>query len=192
MKNEIEATFLSVDKEDIRKRLKAVGFELRIPEYMMKRKAFDIPPSLEGYKRWGRVRQEFDRVTMTIKEIRGTGINDTYETEKVIDDFDAGVQSFLAAGFPMKAFQESLREVWRRDEVETTIDTWPGLNPFVEIEGPSEDIVRAVSAELGFDFSKAVFGSVEIVYEKELGIPAQEILDMPEIVFANPPKKRTA
>lgn len=190
MKNEIEATFLSIDKDQIRGRLKSAGFELKIPEYMMRRKAFNMPPSPEGWKKWGRVRQEFDKITMTIKEIRGKGINDTYETELVIDDFETGVQFFITAGFPVKAFQESMREVWERGDTEATIDTWPGMNPFVEIEGPSEEEVRAISAELGFDFSQAVFGSVEVVYEKELGIPAQEVLDMPEIVFANPPTKR--
>ena len=43
MKNEIEATFLSVDKELTRDELKNSGFELKIPEYLMRRKTFDFP-----------------------------------------------------------------------------------------------------------------------------------------------------
>lgn len=192
MEKEIEAAFLGVNKDDVRKRLKAAGFELRIPEYMMRRKVFNIPPTPEGYKRYGRVRQEADKVTMTIKEIRGAGIHDTYEIELIINDFDAGGQFFLAAGFPTKAVQESLREVWERGDTEAVIDTWPGLDPFMEVEGPSEDAVRGAAEELGFDFGTAVFGSVEIIYEKELGIPAQEVLDMPQILFSNPPTKKSA
>ena len=76
--------------------------------------------------------------------------------------------------------------------MEVTIDTWPGLNPFVEIEGANEKIVREISNELGFNFEEAVFGSIDLVYEKEIGIPAETIIRLPEITFSNPPKKNTA
>ncbi len=189
MKNEIEATFLSVDKDSVRKKLKETGFELKMPEYMMRRKTFDFSLIAPGRNKWGRVRQESDKVTMTVKEIRGSGINDTYETEIIVNDFDAASALFEACGFPSKAFQENMREVWAREAVEATIDTWPGLNPFVEIEGPNEKIVQEISGELNFDFKKAVFGSIDLVYEKELGIPAKTIISLPEITFVNPPKK---
>lgn len=191
MKNEIEATFLSINKDSTREKLKSEGFELEIPEYMMKRKTFDFPPT-QGQKKWGRVRQEADKVTMTVKEIRGSGINDTYEIELIVNDFDTACSFFETCGVHAKAFQENTREVWTSDNVEVTIDTWPALNPFVEIEGEDENIVRRVSNELGFDFAKAVFGSIDMVYEKELGIPAETIIRLPEITFSNPPKKNAA
>ena len=192
MKNEIEATFLSINKESVRIKLKESGFMLKIPEYMMRRKTFDFPHVVPGHNRWGRVRQEYDKVTMTIKEIRGSGINDTYEIELVVNDFDTAVAFFEACDIPAKAVQENLREVWMRGGVEVTIDTWPGLEPFVEIEGLSEDVVREISRELDFNFEQAVFGSIDLVYEKELGIPAKTIIRLPEITFANPPKKNAA
>ena len=188
MKHEIEATFLSVNKNSVRAKLKKAGFELKIPEYMMQRKTFGFS-IISGRKKWGRVRQEFDKVTMTIKEIRGSGINDTYEIELVVNDFNTAVSFFEACGIPAKAFQENRREVWIRDKIEATIDTWPGLNPFVEIEGIDEKIVRKISNDLGFDFEKATFGSIDLVYEKELKIPAKTIIDLPEITFSNPPNK---
>lgn len=191
MKNEIEATFLSVDKDSTRKKLKEEGFELRVPEYMMRRKTFDFP-IVPGRKKWARVRQESDKVTMTIKEIRGSGINDTYETELIVNDFDTASSFLEACGIAEKAFQENMREVWVRDGVEVTIDTWPGLNPFVEVEGETEEIVRRVSSDLGFDFSEALFGSIDLVYEKELDIPSETIIRLPEITFANPPKGNVA
>lgn len=192
MKNEIEATYLSIDKDSAREKLKQAGFILKIPEYLMRRKTFHFSNIPVGHTKWGRVRQERDKVTMTIKEIRGSGINDVYETELIVSDFDTATAFFEACGIPEKAFQENMREVWRRDEVEATIDTWPGLRPFMEIEGPSEELVRSVSRELGFDFDQAVFGSADIVYEKELGIPAETIISLSEITFANPPKKNAA
>ena len=191
MKKEIEATFLSVDKDSTRAKLKKAGFELKTPEYMMRRKTFDFP-SVSGRKKWGRVRQESDKVTMTVKEIRGSGISDTYEVELIVNDFDTAASFFEACDIPVKAFQENMREMWVRDGVEVTIDTWPGLNPFVEIEGANEKIVQEISNELGFDFGKAVFGSIDLVYEKEIGIPAEIIIRLPEITFLNPPKKNAA
>lgn len=189
MKKEIEATFLSVEKNTIREKLKAGGFKLETPEYLMRRKTFDFSRIAPGHNKWGRVRQEANKVTMTVKEVRGSGINDTYEVELVVNNFDTATSFFEACDIPAKAFQENKREVWRRDGVEVTIDTWPGLNPFVEIEAATEEEVRKVSNELGFDFEKAVFGSIDLVYEKELGISADTIIRLPEITFANPPKK---
>lgn len=192
MKKEIEATFLSVDKDSMRAKLKEAGFELKISEYMMRRKTFDFSRIAPGRNKWGRVRQESDKVTMTIKEVCGSGINDTYEVELIVNDFDTASAFFEACNAPAKAFQENMREVWTRNEVEITIDTWPGLNPFVEIEGTDEKIVQEISNELGFDFGKAVFGSIDLVYEKEMGIPAETMIRLPEITFSNPPKKNAA
>lgn len=191
MKKEIEATYLSVDKDAVRKKLRMTGFALQTPEYTMRRKTFDFSRVAPGRNKWGRVRQESDKVTMTVKEVRGSNINDTYEVELMVNDFDTASIFFEACDIPMKAFQENMREVWVHNNVEVTIDTWPGLNPFVEIEAETEEMVREVSEELGFDFEKAVFGSIDLVYEKELGIPATTIIKLPEITFANPPKKNT-
>ena len=192
MKKEIEATFLSVDKDSMRAKLKRAGFELKTPEYMMRRKTFDFSRIAPGLNKWGRVRQASYKVTITVKAIRGSGINDTYEIELIVNDFNTAASFFEACDIPAKAFQENMREVWVRDGVEVTIDTWPGLNPFVEIEGSNEKIVREISNELGFDFEKAVFGSIDLVYEKEFGMPAETIICLPEITFANPPKKNAA
>lgn len=189
MKNEIEATFLSIDKNLTRDKLKKVGFKLEVPEYLMRRKTFDFSRVSPGRNKWGRVRQESDRVTMTIKEVRGSGINDTYEVELIVNDFDTATDFFEACNISVKSFQENMREVWKRDGTEITIDTWPGLNPFLEVEGVNENVVKDISNELGFDFEKAVFGSIDVVYEKELGISAKTIIRLPMITFENPPKK---
>ena len=156
----------------------------------MKRKTFDFPNVTIGTSKWGRVRQESEKVTMTVKEIKGKGINDTYEIELIVNSFDLASEFFEACNIKAKAFQENMREVWRRNDIEVTIDTWPGLNPFVEVEGPSEVLVKNISTELGFDFTKAIFGSIDLVYEKEIGIPAKVIVALPEITFLNPPQNK--
>lgn len=189
MKNEIEATFINIDKDIIRNKLGTIGFKLGTPEYLMRRKTYDFSKIAPGKNKWGRVRQEIDKVTMTIKEIRGTGINDTYELELVVDDFDKACSFFEECDIPGKAFQENKRELWVRNNIKATIDTWPGLSPFLEIEGLDEASVKAVVNDIGLIFNDAVFGSIDLIYEKVLGIPSKKITLLPEITFANPPKK---
>src|SRR3989344_6452573 len=154
MKNEIEATFLSVDKDSVRAKLIEAGFVLKISEYMMRRKTFDFSRIAPGRNKWGRVRQESDKITMSVKEVRGIGINDMYEVELTVNDFDTATAFFEACDAPAKSFQENMREVWALGEAEVTIDTWPGLKPFVEIEGANEEVVQEASRKLGFDFEK--------------------------------------
>jgi adenylate cyclase, class 2 len=188
MEREIEAKFLNVDKDDLREMLKETGYKLKIPEYTMRRKTFDFGRVAPGVNKWGRVRQEANAVTMTIKEVRGTGIDDTYEVELTVENFDDACAFFEACNIPAKSTQENKRETWVKGEVDATIDTWPGLAPFVEIEGPNEGAVRSAAAELGFEFGNAVFGSIDLVYERERGIPASTIVVLPDITFANPPR----
>ncbi|KKR05275.1 MAG: hypothetical protein UT32_C0021G0003 [Parcubacteria group bacterium GW2011_GWC2_39_14] len=75
-------------------------------------------------------------------------------------------------------------------KTEITIDTWPGLEPFLEVEGKNEKSVISVVKKLGYDYSKAVFGAVDIKYQIKLGIPPDVINNKtPLISFEHPPKK---
>lgn len=190
MINEYEATYLQIDKEKTRAKLKEAGFVLTTPEYLMRRKTFDFSRIAPGQNKWGRVRQEADRITMTIKEVRGTGISDTFELEMEVGNFNAACDMFEQCNVPAKSFQENYREVWKRDEVTATIDTWPGLQPFLEVESDSTESVRKASEDLGHSLDTALFGSIDLVYEKEIGIPTQDIISLPEITFETPPKKK--
>lgn len=186
MQTEFEATFLSVDKEEIRGRLKKLGAKLIYPEYLMKRVVFNPPIVEHGV--WLRVRQEAEKITMSIKKVLGDKISDQKEVQLTIDNFENGVAFLTAMGAPRKSYQETKRELWILDGVEITIDTWPGLNPLVEIEGVSEEIVKLISEKMGFDYSKAYFGAVDGVYVKELGMVKGVINNhTPEITFENPP-----
>lgn len=112
-----------------------------------------------------------------------------YELELRVDSFDSACEMFEQCGIPAKSFQENYRELWENKDIQVTIDTWPGLSPFAEVEARSEVIVKDISEQLGFNFSNAVFGSIDVVYEKELGIPASNVIRLSAITFENPPKK---
>ncbi len=184
---EFEATFIDIDISATREKLRSLGATCLKPETLMRRVVFFPPQGVEG---WLRVRDEGDVITLSLKEVTGTRMEDQKEVMLRIHDFTSGVKLLEALGAKKKAYQETKRETWLWHEVEITIDTWPGLDPFVEIEGHSEEEVKQVTAELGLDFARALFGAVDIVYEKKLGIPPDVInMQTPEITFENPPKK---
>lgn len=185
MQTEFEAAFTKVDKDLVRECLKKASAVLIYPETLFKRDVFDPPISIKGG--WLRVRKEADKITMSLKVVDGDKIEDQKETELIIDDYEKGVEFLMAIGATHKSYQETKRESWNLNGVDITIDTWPGLQPLVEIEGKSEEVVQRVSEVLGFDYSQAIFGAADVVYEMELGIPKKVINQMPVITFENPP-----
>lgn len=187
METEFEATFLNINKDEIRERLKRAGAVMIYPEYLMKRVVFKTPVPIKGG--WMRVREESDKITMSLKIVDGEKVENQREIQLTIDDFDAGVEFLETIGAKRKSYQETKRELWKLNEVEITIDTWPGLHPFVEIEGEDIKSIKKVSEELGFDYGEAYFGAVDRIYEMELGIRL-DVIDnhCPLITFENPPK----
>ena len=180
---EYEATFLDVNKENTRKVLKGSGAKLIKPEFLQKRVVFNLPNKPDGY-RWLRVRDEGDKITMSFKMVDGNKIKNQKEVNLVINDFKKGVEFLEVIGCQRKSYQETKREIWELDSVEICIDEWPFLEPFVEIEGKSEKEVKTVSEKLGFNYSKAWFCAVGLIYSKKYNISV-EVIDneIPEIIF---------
>ena len=187
MNTEFEATFIDVNIDDLRKKLIAMNAKLIRPETLMKRVIFYTPIRMKNS--WLRVRDEGDRITMSLKQILGNNkIEEQKEIELKINNFDEGVNFLKALDAKQKAYHETKRESWEYRGVEIDFDTWPGLDTFIEIEGDSEEAVKGVVADLGLDFSQAIFGSADIIYKKKLNIPVDIINNKtPVITFAKPP-----
>jgi adenylate cyclase class 2 len=175
MNIEYEATFYPVDKDDIRSRLRQAGAELVRPEFTQKRMNFNLPQGHEINGAWIRVRDEGDKVSLTLKIVDGDRIENQKEIITEVSDFEATQNLLECIGCQPKAFQETRRELWRLGEVEIMIDEWPWLEPFVEIEGKSEGEVRKASEALGFDYAEAHFCAVDTLYAKRYGITKDEI-----------------
>lgn len=192
MQTEFEATFTKIDKDVMRKKLSLAGATLVRAEYLQKRIVFKLPQGHEIPGGWLRVRDEGDKITMSLKVINGNKIEDQKEICLTVDDFDEAVLFLKSIGCIQKAYQESRRELWILDHVEITIDEWPFLEPFIEVEGKSKEEVESVSKKIGFDFTKALFCAVTKLYSDKYGIPINVINDHTEkIVFGgeNPFKR---
>lgn len=187
MNIEYEATFTNINKDEMRERLKKAGASLIKPEFLMKRVVFELPSGHEIPDSWLRVRDESDKVTMSLKIVHGNKIEDQKEICLTIDNFDEGVNFLEAIGAEKKAYQESRRELWLLDNVEITLDEWPYLEPFVEVEGKSEERVKATSIKLGFDYSQALFCSADTLYNKKYGTALETINHKTKLITFNDP-----
>lgn len=186
MKTEFEAKFLNVDPKDVRQRLEKAQARLIRAEYFQKRVNFHLPKEKRSNDAWLRIRDDGQKTTLALKMIKGSSIEDQKEIEFNISSFDDAKELLQLIGCEAKAMQESKRELWKLGDVEMTIDIWPGLNPFIEIEGTSEKEVKDAATLLSFDFTKAIFSSVGRVYKIEYGRSLDEIeLEVGSITFDN-------
>ncbi|MFA6466965.1 MAG: CYTH domain-containing protein [Patescibacteria group bacterium] len=188
MQIEYEASFTNIDKDDIRSRLKKAGAQMIYPEFLMKRYVWHFPKGYEIKGGWIRVRQEADKVTMSVKIIKDNKhIEDQKETCLTVSSFEDAREIINTIGCQEIAYQESKRELWKIGQVEITIDEWPFLEPFVEIEGPNEQAIQVVAKLLDFDYSQAIFGSVDFQYAAKYGVTLEQInTQTTHIVFDMP------
>lgn len=185
MKTEFEATFKINSKDEIRDTLKKAGAKLIKKEFLQRRVVFFLPSGHEIENGWLRVRDEQDKITLSLKVVHNnTTIENQKELQLKVDDFETAIELLDTIGCEKKSYQENLRELWELDGVEITIDEWPFIEPYIEIEGESEKIVKNVTEKLGYDYSTAYFGSVDGMYAKKYNIKEERVNDnTPKIIF---------
>ncbi len=180
MNTEIEATFIGPAHADVRRKLEAAGATLVTPERLIRRTIFDYEDlRLDKKAAWIRLRDEGDAITLTFKQRNSETIEGMKEIELVVDDYDKTKAFMLAIGLSIKAEQETKRELWKLGTTEIMLDTWPWLDPITEVEGKDEDTVRRVSAQLGFDWEKAIFDSADKLYMLTFDVTRTEICTVP-------------
>ncbi|MCQ2570954.1 MAG: CYTH domain-containing protein [Candidatus Saccharibacteria bacterium] len=166
MNNEIEASFLDVNKDELRAKLKELGAECVKPEVKMRRRVFDTGPNS-----YARVRDEGGKIVMTYKNFEDEdSIMGVKEVNLTVNDYNDAIKFLTGCGLKQKADQETYRETWILDGTEITIDTWPWIPSYTEIEGKSEEAVWAVAEKLGFKKEDAMFGAVDKIYNHYYGV----------------------
>ena len=184
----MEAKFLDIDMDNLRNKLIILNAKLIHPEVFMKRKTFDYSDNkLRKVGGGVRVRDEYDKITLSYKQLNDRTLHGTKETSVEVNDFEKTCQLLLDMGFIQKSYQETRREKWILDGNEITIDTWPWIPSFIEIEGNTEKSLRNVIKKLGLKIEEAMHGSVETVYQKHFDVTEDEIDKWESITFVDPP-----
>lgn len=184
MKTEIEAKFLDIDINKLRTSLKSSGAKLITPERLMKRKILDFPDgTLNAKGGWVRIRDEGNKITASYKQLSDRTLYGTKEVNLEIDNFEAASDFMSSLGLMEKSYQETKRESWELNGCEIEIDTWPWVPTYVEIESENEKDLRGVVDSLGLDWTKALHGSVEVVYQAYYDITESEINNLKNVTF---------
>ena len=166
MSIEFEAKFLDIDKIEMRKILKDLGATLvhekqRYVRIIFKRCTDDV-------KGFARIRNEGDKVTMTVKIYKDPKFPEEYEVE-IKDGFEKGANFLRSLGLEQKAFQETYREKWSHPLAhEITFDDVPGIPTYMEVDCTGEENLNKLVDLLKLDKSKMRFGAYGKQYEEYL------------------------
>jgi len=161
---EIEAKFININKSAIIQKLENLGAKKVFDERLLRRCVYNLP--IHKNNAWARVRDEVDKVTMTYKRVISQSLDGVEEVELIINDFQTGRTFLKSIGLKEKAYQETKRICYTINNVEFDIDTWPALQPILEIEAKTEKDVKKYAKLLELDWNNAMFGSTDFVYEK--------------------------
>jgi adenylate cyclase class 2 len=190
---EYEAKFYPVNKEEYRKKLQSIGAKLTIPERKMIRFVGNFRENkMLPQQTYIRVRNEGNLSRLSLKTMAAAGgkLSDQKETDVEVSDFDKTVQILETIGINFSRHQETLREEWEYKGAQITIDTWPGLPTYSEVEAKSEEMVKEIAEELGFDWDKKIITPAPEIYAKVYGLDVEKVLVMVEnITFEKNPFK---
>lgn len=179
METEFECKFFPIDKEKYRKKLQEIGAKLVVPERKMKRAIGDRRANPQIKCDYIRVRDEGNliRLSAKIHAEEGGKIEDQKEVDVEVPNFKKTIEIFEQAGIKFNRYQETSREEWEYDGAIITIDTWPGLPPYTEIESSSEGKVKEIAEKLGFDWEKKILTAAAEILAKAYGMSIDEVLD---------------
>lgn len=190
METEFEAKFYPVDKDSYRKKLLSIGAKLTIPERKMRRVIGDRRVNPQLNCDYIRIRDEGNLIRLSAKvhaKERGE-VGDQKEDDVVVLDFDKTKKIFEHSGFKFNRYQETLREEWEFEGSTITIDTWPGLDTYSEIETTSEGEVKRIAEMLEFNWNKKILTPAAEIFSKVYGIGIDEVLEkISNITFENNP-----
>lgn len=166
--------FYDINKENIRSSLNDIGATKIYDEFKQKRVVFDFGEIEKDVYAWTRVRQEYDKIVISHKRSHGNDYMNEIETE--VKDFDAAVSILELSGVKITSYQENLREKYNYKNSEIVIDTWPWLEPVIEIESKNEQELNEIVDLLKLDREKSIIGAIGKVYTIKYG---KMIRDLP-------------
>lgn len=178
---EHELKFTDIDLEPLRQRIIALGGKQLRPRHLLRRRTFDIPGASRGT--FIRVRDEGDRITLTLKACQQNG--EVRELEECVESFSVTATLLEQMGMCPATYEENYRETYVLEQALITVDTWPGLAPFVEVEAPSASQLTLACQHLQLDVDQGLKGTVDVIYAR-MGI---DITDVKTLTFDHLPSK---
>ena len=178
MEKEREVTILDIDTDDFIEKIESLGAEKK-GEFLQRRYVFDFQPI--DPNKWIRLRTNGTKTTLTIKEIIDrNAIDGTNELEITVDDFDKTKEVLNQLGYSARNYQENYRRVYLLNNTEISIDSWPLIPTYAEVEGKTNEDVQNVLKIIDTSKNDVTTLDVESIYKDKYGI---DILAIKELKF---------
>ncbi|HEY44537.1 MAG TPA: class IV adenylate cyclase [Anaerolineae bacterium] len=159
---EIEAKFIVPHFDGIRQRVLDLEGQLIIPRHLELNKRYDTHDNrLRSNREILRVRRG-NRVVLTYKKSKSA--EERIEFELAINDFEIACNFLEALGYQVILIYEKYREIYTLDEAAVMLDELP-FGFFVEVEGPSLEIIKQAAAVLGLDWEYRIKNSYLELFE---------------------------
>lgn len=171
MNKEIEARFLDIDKEELIKKLVALGAVDKGNVLLSEVIFYDADNTWPDEGRLVRIRSRGTTTNLTCKHHTERTIDGAREIEFAVPDANLAQQFLENIGLVVARHQEKWRHTFTLDGVTIDIDTWPRVPTYVELEGLSEEDIKAVARSLGFNWQDAVFDDARAIIQNRYDIP---------------------
>ncbi len=145
---EFETTILNIDPDQIRTKLRKLG-AIEQPEILMKRYVYDLLPNEKP--EYLRLRSDGNKTTLTYKKRNGIDIGSTEEIEVEVSNFDQAAKMLSKIKSYKIRYQENKRQLFKLGDLEFSIDSWPKIPPYLEIESVSKEKVKQGLKLLGLE-----------------------------------------
>lgn len=167
MNIENEIKVLNIDVDEAIKKLEHLKF-VKVDEYFYKRYIYNTAPPKENA--WLRLRTDGYVTTLTYKESTKDSIDGMKEIEVTVDDFNTMNTLLETSGIVSSSYQENKRLLYEGVGCQVSIDYWPLIPPYLEIESSSvfkvEDCLKALGYSIGDNTTslstKEVYGQYHI------------------------------
>lgn len=171
---EYEAKLLNISVDNIVEKLTKIGAK-KESSCLFRRYVLDTIPA--STNRWVRLRSDGLKTTLTVKEIHNNNIDGTDEWEVEVSDIDTCLTILEKIGIRPRGYQENTRILYTLGRTEIAIDQWPGLEPYIEIEGPSKQDVVITAQKLGYSENELDARNTEHLYA-DIGIDIKNIKEL--------------
>ena len=175
---EIEVRFLEINKDDLAARLNKLGAIDHGEDLLEERIIFDKDLLWQRAAKFMRIRTKGGKTTLAYKNRENPHEPSAHGTEEIefeVSDPELAQALLSRLGYEPFRYQQKKRHSFTFGDVSVDIDTWPKVPTYVELEGNSEDDLKAAAKELGLDWTNVEFRDPKLVIEQVYGIPVGQM-----------------
>lgn len=175
MDKEIEIRFINLSREEIEKKLLAIG-AARSGEFFFQEWIFAYPEWAKDNRRL-RVRTDGKDTWLTYKANATWEIDSTEEIETTVSSAGGISKIVKAIGVPCLRYQEKKRIRYKLNDIVFELDFWPKIPMVFEIEAPSVEKVKEGAKLLNLDYSKAIFVDQKVLHKEYYNVDLDKVSD---------------